>query len=124
MHWRVTFYLKCDCVIGIHSVSGLPPFSPQTLEPRLPVTKHSIKFKMPAGEEKIDLSLDDIIKMNRKPGGRGRGGRGGRGAGRGGRGGRGAGRSPGTIRGGVQKRNLRGGAGRRPAAYSRVSTLC
>jgi len=80
---------------------------------------------MPAGEEKIDLSLDDIIKMNKKPGRGGRGARGGRGGrqqgGRGGRGG--GGRSTGPLRGGVQKRNLRGGGGRRPAPYSRPKQL-
>lgn len=76
--------------------------------------------------DKLDMSLDDIIKQGKKRGGGG--GRGGRGAGRGGRGGAGGrgGRGSGgrggvsTSRGGVQQR--RRGAGR-PAAYSRPKEI-
>ena len=73
--------------------------------------------------DKLDLSLDEIIKMSKKGKGGGRGGRGGqrggRGRGSGGRG-RGGGRGFGGVqRGGVQKRSNRGG--NRPPAYTRVS---
>lgn len=76
--------------------------------------------------DKLDMSLDDIIKQNKK--GRGGGGRGG-GRGRGGRGGRGRGGAGGGrgrtggfgIRGGGIQR--RGGRGTRPAAYTRPKQL-
>lgn len=59
--------------------------------------------------DKLDMSLDDIIKSSKKSGGRG--GRGGRGAG--GRGSRGrqnrGGGGRGVFRGGVQKRRSAGG---------------
>lgn len=78
---------------------------------------------MPANDDKIDLSLDDIIQMNRKTGrGGNRGGRGGRGGRQQSRGGRSPG---GVMRGGVQKRGGGGGMrgrNQRPAAYSRVSS--
>lgn len=64
--------------------------------------------------DKLDMSLDDIIKSTKKPGGRG--GRGGRGASRG-RGGRGrpnrGGGGRGVFRGGVQKRRSGGVGGNR-----------
>ncbi|XP_064617939.1 THO complex subunit 4-B-like [Liolophura sinensis] len=82
---------------------------------------------MSAGD-KIDLSLDDIIKMNKKGGGGGGRGRGGRRGGtsglRGragtsrGRGGRRGAAGGGVFRGGVQKR--RGG---RPTPYSRPKEM-
>ncbi|KAK7508076.1 hypothetical protein BaRGS_00001041 [Batillaria attramentaria] len=74
--------------------------------------------------DKLDLSLDDIIKQNRRGRGGGRGGRGGRGrgAGRGASRGRGAGgqrrgAGGGVFRGGVNQR------GRRPAPYQRPKEL-
>lgn len=70
--------------------------------------------------DKLDLSLDDIIKQNRKPRGRGRGGRGGnRGMsrGRGGGGQRRGGGGGGVFRGGVNQRN------RRPPPYQRPKEL-
>ncbi|MEE6520223.1 hypothetical protein FKM82_018046 [Ascaphus truei] len=79
--------------------------------------------------DKMDMSLDDIIKMNRsqRTGGRGaRGGRGGGGAGRGGIGGRmGGGRgAAGGGAGPLRTRPMlsRGGRGR-PAPYSRPKQL-
>ncbi|XP_048758239.1 THO complex subunit 4-like isoform X2 [Ostrea edulis] len=84
--------------------------------------------------DKIDLSLDDIIKQNKKRGG-GRGG--GRGAGRGGGGGRNFNKSPrggrgrggsrggggrGTFRGGINKRRS-SGTGARPQPYNRPKEL-
>ncbi|XP_002731646.1 THO complex subunit 4-B-like [Saccoglossus kowalevskii] len=72
--------------------------------------------------DKIDMSLDDIIKLNKPTGrGRGRGGRGGgsRGGARQFRGGRGAG-----GRGGPVRRTQQRGAGRnRPTPYSRPKEL-
>lgn len=72
--------------------------------------------------DKLDLSLDDIIKQNRNKS-RGRGGRGGRGSGRGISRGRGAGSGQrrggggtGVFRGGVQRN-------RRPAPYQRPKEL-
>lgn len=72
--------------------------------------------------DKLDLSLDDIIKQNKKKGGRG-GGRGGGGrfnksprGGRG-RGGNRGGGGRGAFRGGIQKR--RASTGRSPQ-FSRV----
>lgn len=76
--------------------------------------------------DKLDLSLDDIIKQNKGKRGRGgRGssrGRGGRGGGRGGRGGSAGARrsSGGVVRGGVQQRRR---GGNRPAPYSRPKEL-
>ncbi|KAL8619209.1 hypothetical protein ACOMHN_049991 [Nucella lapillus] len=70
--------------------------------------------------DKLDLSLDDIIKQTKKPRGRGRGGRGGsRGVsrGRGGGGQRRGGGGSGVFRGGV---NLRS---RRPPPYQRPKEL-
>lgn len=79
--------------------------------------------------DKMDMSLDDIIKLNRQRGGGGRAG-GGRGRGRGtaGRGGGGAGRGgAGRVGGGGPIRNraalVRGGGRNRPAPYSRPKQL-
>jgi THO complex subunit 4 len=65
--------------------------------------------------EKVDMSLDDIIKQNKTSFGRGRG--------RGGRGG-GAGKSPRGGRGGAQGpvRNRNSGGFSRPAPYAKVCT--
>ncbi|XP_075701486.1 THO complex subunit 4 [Rhinoderma darwinii] len=78
--------------------------------------------------DKMDMSLDDIIKMNRsqRPPGRGRGGRGARGGvSRGGAGGRIGG--PGVIRGGGgplrTRPMLSRGARNRPTPYSRPKQL-
>ena len=65
--------------------------------------------------EKVDMSLDDIIKQNKPSFGRGRG-RGGRGAG--------AGKSPRGGRGGAQGpvRNRNSGGFNRSAPYAKVYT--
>lgn len=72
--------------------------------------------------DKLDLSLDDIIKQNKKTRGRGRGGRGGGGGrgmsrGRGGGGQRRGGGGGGVYRGGVNQRS------RRPPPYQRPKEL-
>ncbi|KAL5018207.1 hypothetical protein ScPMuIL_003929 [Solemya velum] len=79
--------------------------------------------------EKVDMSLDDIIKLNKKSGrggGRGAGQRGNRGGGRGTSRGRGrsqgarrGGGGRGVFRGGIQRRNT----GNRPTPYSRPKEL-
>ncbi len=68
--------------------------------------------------DKIDMSLDDIIKMNKQS--RGRGGRG-RGGGRGGSRGRGGGR--GSSRGGSAGPMRRGRGRGRTAPYSKVRII-
>ncbi|XP_026063193.1 THO complex subunit 4 isoform X1 [Carassius auratus] len=75
--------------------------------------------------DKMDMSLDDIIKQNRQRGGGGRGGRGGRSAGAGGRlgntgggfGGRGGGSGPMRSRQGLSRGRSR------PTPYSRPKQL-
>ena len=67
--------------------------------------------------DKVNMSLDDIIKQNKQSAGRGRGK--GRGGARGARRGFGGSNLRGVSRGGVQKRGGRGGLNRSPA-FSRV----